>query len=277
MNASRTIFILIILIALAFVMTRFEGHIEKDEKLELVEETLPSPPTPKAPTPPPTPRLQDAETPKPVAPSANAESKENPYHANPFNYRKLDLPLPRSLEELLSKRTEFKEAQLPDINPAIAGGDGDLLTGKCEGSFKDKAGNLKPIYLFRDTGGVGVGFGEVGRNAKDAEWSMKKGNLKAELFDNDPYSLILEFGDRYLLYLKFHSWGNIPYAQQTWRYWNGYLVMNAFTKPQTVPVVLVEEGLFTWDREERDPRDPPMDWPKLFDLLAPVAWDTVKQ
>lgn len=216
-----------------------------------------------------------ASKPQPTAAGASAPTvseDQDPYHAEPFHFRKLKAPMPSSLKDILSKRTDFKEPQLPQINPLVKGFDGDVLTGTCDGFYQEKSGELKPIYFSRDSGGIGIGFGQGEQGSGRAQWSTVQGNLKVTNYNEDPYSLILEFGDDYIVYLKFHSSSDLPYGRLKWRYLNGYLIKGPTQGAESSRVVVVEDSLLNWDLHERDPRDPPLEWPKLFEQLAPVRW-----
>jgi hypothetical protein len=159
----------------------------------------------------------------PVAKAPPAEPEENPYHVDPFSKRKLDLPKPKSIADLLAKMTPYQPPMLPVTIPGRPpGGDGDVTTFFL-GFYELSDGTLRRIQVRRYMNDiVRIQIEEV--NGTNNEWSNETGDLKLGNFGNDQYSLVITFPDQRLLYLKFYSHTPLADIRNGLRTMNGWLL-----------------------------------------------------
>jgi hypothetical protein len=139
-------------------------------------------------------------------PHAQASPKEefNPYRVDRFTLRKLDLPLPTSINELLANLTEFKEPKLPVVLPGQDGDfDGEIVMGEVRGYIEEDRGALRRIQARRTTGGIELAIEKT--PGKFQKLSDREPGLKLNNFNGDPYSLVMTLSDGRVLYLKFRS------------------------------------------------------------------------
>jgi hypothetical protein len=163
-----------------------------------------------------------AATPLQSRPPQPAVATPNPYHVDRFTLRKLDLPQPTSVAELLKNLTEFKEPVLPEVMPAPDDAfDGDVLT-MFRGYYEAEQGALRKIQVLRYTRAIEVVLQEPGK--KPEMWSDVNGQLGKKNFKGDPYSLVLSLPDRRTIYLKFHSRIPVPKVDDPVRALTGWLI-----------------------------------------------------
>ena len=207
-----------------------------------------------------------AADPSPERPTTN---DENPYHIDPFERRKLDLPKPRSVGELLSKRTPFQFPILPSFIPNQGQAlDGDVTT-HYYGFYELRPGVLKAIRLSRTGGGIGITIEE--RSGRQNKWHEDQGKLKIENFASDPYSIVIQFPDGRLMYLKFHSSEEFDGLNLKIRVMSGYLLSESTEAARIHRVVIPDHILQDWDEQEREPRDPPVNWQGVLDRFVPYT------
>lgn len=234
MNKSRlgilAIAILLVVLAMKCARNRKASHppvIEEAEVPAIVESNAianpspiaspqPSPPPPAAPIIAPTPNEK-----------ANEASKEefNPYQTDRFSLRKLDLPLPSTISELLANLTEFKDPLLPVLLPGQEGdGDGDVLTGEMRGYIEESRGFLRRIQVSRTTKGIDVAI----EKARDEylKLSNREPGLKVNNFKADPYSLVMTLEDGRVLYLKFRPHNSFADVEHRVRALSGWTIPN---------------------------------------------------
>lgn len=161
-----------------------------------------------------------------ATPISQAKEEVNPYHVDRFTLRKLDLPQPKSVGDLIGKLTDFKEPMLPVVLPVQEGdGDGDVLTGPMRGYYEITGGGLKRIQVARDTGGISVSLEEA--NGEYHEWQTEEHKLKLKNFNNDPYSLVIILPDNRMIYLKFHARIRYPGVDYRVRGMTGWILSNS--------------------------------------------------
>lgn len=149
-------------------------------------------------------------TPTAPHPQINKKEEVNPYHIDRFTLRKLDWPQPKSVADLLSHLTEYKDPKLPAAVPGQAeDGDGDILT-MYRGYYESAPGVFKRMKLDRVAGeGADLYLSIQNESNKFDDWVWKPSHegFQVRNFNRDPYSLVIKLPDNRILYLKFFTGG----------------------------------------------------------------------
>lgn len=222
---------LIVIIFFAYRYSSRTSEIEFSKKgTSALELSTPQPTAIPVPVPVPLPST----SPVPDSPKPEKET-ENPYAVDRFTLRKLDFPMPKSIFELFSKVTDYKEPILPDPRPGAheVEYDGDILSGPLWGDFKDQNGNLKPIKLVRSTGGISLSL------ENGPVWRLAKNELVIKNFNDDPYSLVIFTPDKRILYLKFFSKMEIPDGKPPRRAMKGWLFPTDNLSTKAFPAIII--------------------------------------
>jgi hypothetical protein len=183
-----------------------------------------------------------------------------------FTLRKLDLPRPKSVLELLSKLTEYKEPVLPGARPGDQDSslDGDMLLGRITGYYRAQDGRLEPIESKIDSGGISLSINN------GPEWSQSAGDLKVKNFDGDPYSLVIFTPDRRMLYLKFYAGVEIPDTWRPPRALIGWLLSGPDMSTNVSPTAMIcSDTLNTIPESDQSPWPPPAVIEKLLPKSLP--------
>lgn len=215
------------------------------------------------------------EPPESKTPTETKWTQKNEGEPKPdrFKLRKLDLPRPTSVQELVKNLTAFIEPALPvassDDRESF---DGDVLT-IYRGYYELPDGTLRRIEVARvrangvaTTGEDGGAISIEDQNGKDRVWNASQ--LKFANFNKDPYSLVITFPSKQILYLKFYtrlSVPDLPNDISKTRAQIGWLLSNETVEAKTMRVALIDGML------ETDPDL--MKWPSpesIKKILPPV-------
>lgn len=208
-----------------------ENRPTKSEQIELMQRD----PVKRA-----TPQLAQAPTPSVTEPTPQPTA--NPYHIDPFSVRRLDLPLPKSLNELLGKLTEYEDPMLPVVIPGRpTEGDGDVLISY-RGYFETTNGDFRRIALSRSTSGVDVAIENSEKSSHGfSKWFQRRGELSLKNFNGDPYSLVVFLPDKRMIYMKFHTGVDIPEYGHTCRTMTGYLLSHSTPIAKVSRLVMIAD------------------------------------
>lgn len=159
-----------------------------------------------------------------VAEQPKPPPEANPYQVDRYSLRNLDLPGPKSVAELVSHLTDYRDPILPNAIPnQEKEGDGSVLS-YFRGYVELANGRLARCQLQRSTSGVSFTL-ETAKGTMH-EWSEAGEPLKLKNFKDDPYSLVLLLAEKRIAYLKFHPQWSVPGLQHSPRVMIGWILSN---------------------------------------------------
>lgn len=183
-------------------------------------------------------------------PSIKKEQQEDPYQTDPFTKRKLDLPMPKSITELLAKMNSYEMPKLPVLIPGRpVQRDGQVLT-YFSGFYESQGGNLRKVMVSRVGGGPNRERVEVKLEEGSGDYrelSTDANELTVKNFNDDRYSLVIGLPDGRLFYFKFFDNQSVPnYGGTRFRVLKGWLLSKTAQSAQLGRVALIDH----WDQAE---------------------------
>lgn len=194
-------------------------------------------------------------------PSPQSKTKDEP-PADRFTLRKLNRSRPKTIAELLNHLTDYAEPELPAGRPADEGQvdyDGSV-TSDYFGYYETTSGQLKQIEMKRFTA-PNMAFLQTEISIEDEagkkliwDWSDGQGEIKVKNFKNDPYSLVILFPDKRVMYLKFVNATYLTGPAYSPRKWLGWILSNDTDRAKSTRVALVDAGA-PEDEKEQPPQE----------------------